>query len=610
MKKVNIVFVILVLSLSLSFCFVTKETQAIEGFKDDLELSELTKNTGRFKKLVIDNKSYILNARKDSRYNYNMYLEVYDKDFNLENNIKINSNPNKYTMFNNIEYNPVNKNIGIVWTEISTDPSNSDRSIFYQTVDMGGNKVGKRVKVSSNHLESFGLRVDSHDYPNLAYDDEGAGLIVWKAADEYNWSTHILGQKINRNGEKVKDLFILQAPDNQNDGVQYTDIIFNDGKYLLLWEHRYKVYLKVFNKDTIESEGNNNSILIDDNTASKGGLKIIPYKNQIITVYLDFRNVHTNGLEIRYKKLDKDFNLITESILIKGVIGHRSTDFYLKDNLLYTVASFHDLVGSDDDIWKIDLLTTNLNNDITEVERIKEFTKEAVDRNAMIIVNDDNIYISWVEKRGDDNTLLIKNYYREGTNNNKEEKKDETKNEEKVVVVKEENFNRENQINIRNKGMYLKLKGKIILEIEKNGEAWYIHPKKEIMYYLGRPVDAFRVMREQGVGITNNDLNKIPVATDYLNGLEALDSDGDGFNDKEELKGGYNPNGYGKLSYDNDFTNKNKGLIFLQVESKGEAWYINPNNGKRYYLGRPADAFNIMRTLGLGISNNDFESMK
>jgi hypothetical protein len=51
--------------------------------------------------------------------------------------------------------------------------------------------------------------------------------------------------------------------------------------------------------------------------------------------------------------------------------------------------------------------------------------------------------------------------------------------------------------------------GKILLDVEKNGEAYYIYPKDKKAYYLGRPADAFRIMRELGLGITNSDLNRI-----------------------------------------------------------------------------------------------------
>ena len=37
------------------------------------------------------------------------------------------------------------------------------------------------------------------------------------------------------------------------------------------------------------------------------------------------------------------------------------------------------------------------------------------------------------------------------------------------------------------------------------------------------------------------------------------------------------------------------GRILIQVELNGEAWYVSPVNLKRYYMGRPADAFQLMR---------------
>ncbi len=51
---------------------------------------------------------------------------------------------------------------------------------------------------------------------------------------------------------------------------------------------------------------------------------------------------------------------------------------------------------------------------------------------------------------------------------------------------------------------------------------------------------------------------------------------------------------------------KLSGRILLAVESNGEIWYVNPLNQRRYFIGDPLDALNIMQNLGLGISNNDF----
>jgi len=165
----------------------------------------------------------------------------------------------------------------------------------------------------------------------------------------------------------------------------------------------------------------------------------------------------------------------------------------------------------------------------------------------------------------------------------------------------------------------LELLGKILLKVEDDGESWYLSPKDKIAYFLGRPKDAFRVMREQGIGITNADLLKIPVALDNLSGL---DSDQDGLPDLLEDALGFdknkadsNDNGIldkkeitkMNLSFDVSFIKKQKGKIFLQTEGNGEAWYII--NNQRYFLGRPNDAFSIMRFLGLGISNQDFEKI-
>src|SRR6056297_644379 len=69
------------------------------------------------------------------------------------------------------------------------------------------------------------------------------------------------------------------------------------------------------------------------------------------------------------------------------------------------------------------------------------------------------------------------------------------------------------------------LRGKILLQVEENGEAWYINPGNQKKYFLGRPRDAFDIMKKIGSGISNNDLEKIPPALDHLSGK---DSDQDG----------------------------------------------------------------------------------
>ncbi len=107
------------------------------------------------------------------------------------------------------------------------------------------------------------------------------------------------------------------------------------------------------------------------------------------------------------------------------------------------------------------------------------------------------------------------------------------------------------------------LSGKILLQVEENGEAWYISPLTKTRYYMGRPADAFALMRELGLGISNADFDLFNLVAPS------------------------------RLS----------GRILLQVEENGEAYYVNPKNNEMLFLGRPADAFQIMREQGLGITN-------
>lgn len=118
--------------------------------------------------------------------------------------------------------------------------------------------------------------------------------------------------------------------------------------------------------------------------------------------------------------------------------------------------------------------------------------------------------------------------------------------------------------------------GRIVLQVEDNGEAWYVHPVNFHRYYLGRPDDAFEVMRFLGVGITNANLERIPTVDQSWIGDAAI------------------------MPHVN-------GKIVLQVEAHGEAWYVHPADGKRYYLGRPEDAWNLMTELGLGITNANLD---
>lgn len=107
-----------------------------------------------------------------------------------------------------------------------------------------------------------------------------------------------------------------------------------------------------------------------------------------------------------------------------------------------------------------------------------------------------------------------------------------------------------------------RLSGNILLQVEEHGEAWYVYPDDKKKYYLGRPADAFSIMRDLGLGASHEFITSHIIYPSHV-----------------------------------------LGKILLDVEQNGEAYYINPKDQQAYYLGRPADAFNIMRELGLGITN-------
>lgn len=116
-----------------------------------------------------------------------------------------------------------------------------------------------------------------------------------------------------------------------------------------------------------------------------------------------------------------------------------------------------------------------------------------------------------------------------------------------------------------------RLSGRILLQVEDKGQAWYINPTDGKKYYLGRPSDAFNVMRRVGLGISDKDFAAVEK----------------------------NPGNWKRLA----------GKILLKTEDGGKAYYFDPISLHLYYLGRPSDAFNVMRDRGLGAKTDDLNKV-
>ena len=121
------------------------------------------------------------------------------------------------------------------------------------------------------------------------------------------------------------------------------------------------------------------------------------------------------------------------------------------------------------------------------------------------------------------------------------------------------------------------LSGRILLQVESYGRAWYVHPVDGTRYYLKDGATAYEIMRTLGLGIANADLEKIPTTT-----------------------------GQAK---DARLVSRVAGRILLQVEERGEAWYVRPENGLRYYLKDGQAAYDMMRDFSLGITNDDLRTI-
>ena len=148
---------------------------------------------------------------------------------------------------------------------------------------------------------------------------------------------------------------------------------------------------------------------------------------------------------------------------------------------------------------------------------------------------------------------------------NKEEKEEDESIDYSSVIKKEKELAGE-----INNSLVNRLTSNILLQVEEGGQAWYLDPANKQRYFMGRPYDAFNMMRRFGLGVSEDNFSK-----------------------------------FEKLGVPSRFA----GRILLRTEANGEAYYINPIDMEMHYLGRPINAFNLMRTLALGISNYDIRQI-
>ena len=153
-----------------------------------------------------------------------------------------------------------------------------------------------------------------------------------------------------------------------------------------------------------------------------------------------------------------------------------------------------------------------------------------------------------------------------------------------------------------------RLKGRLLLQVEKGGAIWYVNPTDSQKYQVTF-ANALNLFQSFALGITNADLVKIPADTNSIDPY--LDTDNDGYPDKQELQNGYSPYiagiGQGRFKTDNNLAKRLKGRLLLQVQQGGAIWYVDIN-GIRHNV-RWNNLMDLFTRLALGITDKDLETV-
>lgn len=107
------------------------------------------------------------------------------------------------------------------------------------------------------------------------------------------------------------------------------------------------------------------------------------------------------------------------------------------------------------------------------------------------------------------------------------------------------------------------LAGRIVIQVESNGAAWYVKPDTYTRVSLGTPANAFAVMSGMAVGINNADYN----------------------------------------SYGGVVPAKLAGKFVIKVEDHGKIYYADPVSKTFIQVVGPTGAANLIKAVGLGITN-------
>ncbi len=174
-----------------------------------------------------------------------------------------------------------------------------------------------------------------------------------------------------------------------------------------------------------------------------------------------------------------------------------------------------------------------------------------------------------------------------------------------------------------------RLQGRFVMRSESYGQIYYLHPGEKRIYYFSNSEDFLKLLGEEGRGISNILLSKIALDLSNLEGVDSdsdglpdlwedslstdinvADTDGDGFDDLEELNLGFSPWDKDRsMEVNLDIAESLSGFLLLQVESRGQVWYVSPVNNKRILLVDIDNILSILEKIALGISEKNYQRL-
>lgn len=114
--------------------------------------------------------------------------------------------------------------------------------------------------------------------------------------------------------------------------------------------------------------------------------------------------------------------------------------------------------------------------------------------------------------------------------------------------------------------------GKILLDVENHGEAWYVNPQSFQRVYLGKPDQALYRLTKRAVWVNFYNIEKIP-----MDGMEGTDP---------------------------EYAEQMAGYVMAPNDLIGASWYIHPVLKTRIRLGTPQDAWVALQT-GIPVGAKD-----